>query len=520
MTVLAPSAPARGLARDHLLVAGCAAAFVGLCALFWPFVADDALIVGRYARNAAAGHGLVYNIGEYVSALTSPLHALLETALAWLGLDPVQAYRLLAPALVLAGWLAAVRQTGLGGAALLLFSALSLFSPFLALWTVGGLETPLLACLATLFVARLSRMVRADAATGADLLWLGGLAGLMFVTRYDSALVSVPLLLAVLTVAYRRPALWAGAALCLALVGGWLLFAALYYGDVFPTSYYLKLADGGRAPLDSLSALLNFLLLSGLFLLPLLLRPAPLASRAPLARAILRGGAISAVLFLLYASRASGQHMMFGYRLFLPYLMGASLVLVLALPRARPGLAGLFVGWQAVMAAVVTFAGVNPAPLTRLPGLQRAYAEYEFVTPAAHKIHMDTLRADAEAIAAHWEATGRQEQPRIYLRAGGTGYWLPDFYVYESLVSYRHACGDPMLTMVGASHYMQQLGFSKTGTMVEDRGRARPDIADDAPLLFETEVDWMGPHAVGYLYGPEPAALDLGDRIHSPCIAG
>ena len=63
--------------------------YAGLTFAFAPFVADDAYIVGRYAANFAEGHGLVYNRGEYISALTSPLHALLEGVFAKFGLDPV-----------------------------------------------------------------------------------------------------------------------------------------------------------------------------------------------------------------------------------------------------------------------------------------------------------------------------------------------------------------------------------------------------------------------------------------------
>ncbi len=417
---------------DRALVSGSVLVFLALCTLFWGFVADDAYIVGRYAQNAAAGNGLVYNVGERVSALTSPLHALLEAALAYCGLDPVKAYRIVAPMLVLVGWYAAIRETGLRGNALLLFTSVSLFSPFLALWTVGGLETAVLACIATLFTSRLVVMKRAGAADLRDFTWLGLLSALMFLTRYDSILVTAPVLLAIVLAEYRRPALWLGATLCVALASGWLLFSALYYGDIFPTSYYLKFALARRAPIDSLSALLNFGLLSGLFLIVLYLRPESVKTHAPLSKAILRGAAFSAVLFLVYASRASGQHMMFGYRLFVPFLIGTSLVLSLSLTNPRPALSAVFVGWQAVMVAVVTLVGVNPAPLTRLPGLDRAYAEYEFVTPAIYGGLMNMLRNDAEAIAAHWRETGRKEQPRIYLRTGGTGYWLPDFYVYEN----------------------------------------------------------------------------------------
>ncbi len=55
------------------------------CALTWAGnyqVIDDSLIYARYIRNALQGHGLVYNIGEHVNALTSPLYCYLLLAVA------------------------------------------------------------------------------------------------------------------------------------------------------------------------------------------------------------------------------------------------------------------------------------------------------------------------------------------------------------------------------------------------------------------------------------------------------
>ena len=502
------------------MVVGGAVVFLATCVLFSPFVADDAFIVGRYAQNAAGGFGLVYNVGERVSALTSPLHALLETVLALCGLDPVGSYRVIAPLLVLLGWFVALRETGLRGTALALFTAASLFSPFLALWAVGGLETPILACLATLFASRLIVMTRAGAAAWHDFSWLGLLAGLMFLTRYDSVLVTAPILLAIIVVEYRRAALWMGAALCLLVASSWLLFSQSYYGEVFPTSYYVKFLADARPSIDSVSATLNFALLSGLFLIVLSRPRAKLEERPSLSKAIIRGAAFSVAFLVAYSMRASGEHMMFGYRLFVPYLMAAVLAVSPAMDDRPFFLPAVFAGWQAVMICMVAFIGVNPAPLTRLPGLDRAYAEYEHITPGTYRRFMDMLRADAEAIQAHWKETGRKEQPRIYLRTGGTGYWLPDFYVYETLVSYRHDCRVPVVEMNNASHYLQQLGFSRMGTMVEDLGRARDDIPDDAALLFATTLDWEGPQVTGYLYGPEPIPLDLGDKVGSECVFG
>lgn len=518
MTLSCPSqTPRRDWLSLPVIIPSAVLLFLAACLLFSPFVADDAYIVGRYALNAAEGNGLVYNLGERVSALTSPLHALLEAGLALTGLDPVAAYRILAPFLVLVGWVVAVRQAALGASAAMLFGVIALASPFMALWTVGGLETPILAMLAVLFVARLVVVARKNHATTADFLWLGALAGLMFVTRYDSVLVSAPPLVALLTLCWRRPGLWLGAALCVAVAGSWLAFAALYYGDIFPTSYYLKFSFGGRPQIDSISATLNFLLLSGVWLLAFSVRLSGMAKRSLMARALLRGAMISAMLFLVYALQAAGQHMMFGYRMFVPYLPAAGLLLTLAVPADRHWVASAILAWQGAMIAIVSSVGVNPAPLTRLPGLQAAYAEYEFITPRSYGLFMDMLREDSREIAAHWRNTGKPEVPRIYLRTGGTGYWLRDFYVYESLVSFRQGCGDQLGERIRASHYMQQMDMSQLGDIVRTIGQERPDVMAGDKLLFSTVIDWMGQKETGYLYGPDPSALVLGPEVDSPC---
>ncbi len=51
---------------------------------------DDSLIYARYIQNLISGNGLVYNVGEYVNGLTSPLFAWLSLAPAYLFSDARQ----------------------------------------------------------------------------------------------------------------------------------------------------------------------------------------------------------------------------------------------------------------------------------------------------------------------------------------------------------------------------------------------------------------------------------------------
>ena len=51
--------------------------FVIALYFYFPFSAEDSYIVGRYAYNFGTYGELAYNIEEPISALTSPLHAII-----------------------------------------------------------------------------------------------------------------------------------------------------------------------------------------------------------------------------------------------------------------------------------------------------------------------------------------------------------------------------------------------------------------------------------------------------------
>src|SRR5262249_19087380 len=74
----------------------CLAGFAALLAIFFTFTAEDAWIVARYARNAVDLGQFVFNRGESVNALTSPLDALLRVALQATTADPILAHKLVA----------------------------------------------------------------------------------------------------------------------------------------------------------------------------------------------------------------------------------------------------------------------------------------------------------------------------------------------------------------------------------------------------------------------------------------
>lgn len=462
--------------RTSGYIVGLALAFYAcLCFLYSPFAADDAYIVGRYALNAVDGHGLVYNPGEYISALTSPLHALALVAIAQVHDDPVAMYRILSPCVpVLSAILAyfIYRPTLREVAVIALFA---LASPFLALWSVGGLETPLLTAWLMMFVAYFFKIYRSDRIESSDLFAVGVLAALAFLTRFDSVLITMPLLISLVFVAWNRWQLWAAGAVSAVIAFSWLVYAYLTYGDIWPTSVHIKLVAQGGGGLESVSALLNFVLISGALLVLIFAwgrRGSAVEGDPPLLsspqKAITRGALISGALFAGYCAEAAGVHMMFGYRMFVPLLFPLAMIIAAYTQhRALAHLACLAV-LQTAMAATVLTVGMNVRLIDNFGPLGRAEGEMRQTTPEAYGRFMANLRNDAEGLNRHWAEQQIDRDPAILLFTGGSGYWLRDFYVFEELVSFRKVCDSTLLSLIQASDYIQTIDHLRVNSTVQD----------------------------------------------------
>ncbi len=191
-----------------------------------PLRFEDALIVLRYARNLAEGHGFVFNPGERVLGVTTPLHTLASAGYVSLGPQHAPAIQNVSGLvfLVLEAWLAArlVQRTHpppVGGLVAVLVATNLNFS-----YLYFGMETHLFAFLVLLaFTLHTSRR---ETATGIVL-------GLAFLTRYDAALLA--LLIGLALWAERRTPPWRLAAAFFAVTTPWLVFAALYFGTILPS---------------------------------------------------------------------------------------------------------------------------------------------------------------------------------------------------------------------------------------------------------------------------------------------
>lgn len=329
---------------------------------FFRFTADDSFIVARYGRNLAEGRGLVFNAGERVNALTSSLHAFLLGGLDSLGLDAILVNKVLG-LLAVAAAAALVAHYARGERALALAGIVT--SPFLILWAVGGLETPYLTLVVATLVVVLIRAGSRPSPSATAL--VSTLVGLAFLTRDDSVVFTLPV---VVWLAWRNRSArgWAALGLPLALIGGgWLAATESYYGDIFPTSFYVKGGSVAFQGLPSIFSVLTFVLFSGLvwLLLPVSRRPSRFALAAIALGSIAAAAAFADLYFghvelrsgwvenrdaLLIAAVASG--------LVLPWLTWAnSRATLRALGRALRGYPWL---WSRACTGLRPFRGPRP----------------------------------------------------------------------------------------------------------------------------------------------------------------
>lgn len=212
------------------------------------FYHDDAYITLRYARNLIDSAGVVWNPGEYVQGYTNFLHLMLVSCLGRLGIDLVVASRVVGVAALL--WLVVLliswSRRGEDESASRLWhvpAILVMTSAPMLVWSVGGLEGTLFSALVA--SGCLLFLVGLDAEVGAPAFMASGAClGMSFLTRPDGvvfvALSACWLLLDRPSQQGRRDLMrfLGGAAL---VIVPYVIWQSLYYGDIVPNTFYVKI---------------------------------------------------------------------------------------------------------------------------------------------------------------------------------------------------------------------------------------------------------------------------------------
>lgn len=496
-----------------------------LAVLYFPLRADDAYIVARYADNAYLGQGWTFNDGERINALTSPLHSVVLMALRTVTPDTVFWYRLIGAGIAV-GVLAWVARKRWGhDATALLFLALTIASPFVMFWAVGGLETPLLLAAVTVLTALTLDSDRDNGTTKAVLVVVA--CGIAVFTRYDASLFVLPVLIHWL-VRHRGDVLvWLAAALVGFLLACWVAFTYVYYGDILPTSFYVK-AGTLPAPDD----IYRGLRYAGSFLLLSLAWVAAIVGIRTTGTTASSGWWAVTVGLLVYGAYglfAGTKHMMYGYRLFVPFLPALLLVCLqsrttdgsTSAPKGGAVIVAACLAFQVVLGGFVYFLSQNPT--IDLAWQRRSATEtFEFSSFGARHTatFLDAVDAQADAIRQHWAGTNRERKMRLAAVTGGLlPYRLSDAYVLEPLVSYRHRC-KPLLEPM-ADYQQVVFDFDRdAGELERNRiGRGMQRIHQQVfpvgglrkePMKLALEV-WYQPNA-------EP--LVIPPRIGEECLPG
>jgi arabinofuranosyltransferase len=497
-----------------LACASCA----GSAMLFADFIAEDAYILYRYVENVFRLGSLVYNAEDRINALTSPLHALIMTVLYAATDECAVTARVVGLALLLvtAGGLALRFRSDPPVA---LFSASLVALPSCAvLWAYGGLETPWLMALVAVSALH---STRPRASAGDTYLQLV-LAGLGFLARYDAALFFAPLALHALlrepANRHRLGAVLAGAALPLA----WLATAYAYYGDIFPTSFYIKPPGFGLSRLlDNAQYVMAWTILAGLF-------PAGIAwclhGGTPFRRRFAASVRAHWPLYfgvcleLAYTLTMATNHMMFSFRAFTPYIPAVAIVLAQSLHAEREG--GTSVAGTAVLVGFVALASIGHAAHSwhtydrSINGLSPVGEMRHMGSRDWMRDFMGALWQQADAIRRDWPTrpAAAARPPRIGTYAGGVvPYAVPEAYVYEALASYRH--GRPQY-----NNYIEYCDYGMVVTPhfgpVEKQLRFQPERFQ---LIFERTITFEGqPQSLRVYYNPRPDPHPLGNRIDRP----
>ncbi len=252
-------APRRGIRAERAVFIGILILYAEYCLLFiyhssfvvggnrYFALLDDAMISMRYAKNFAAGYGLVWNIGgTRVEGYTNFLWVIVMSLFHFLPIPPskmslavqVLAMLLLISNLFFVRRIARILSNGSPGVMTGSVLLTALFYP-LNIWSLRGMEVSILTLILTIAVWKTLQWPRQDRLPG--VLFLLIMCGILI--RTD---MFVPFLALLLIDSFhmRQMGLKIDVRGYLVMVGVLLahtIFRYAYYGEVLPNTYYLKL---------------------------------------------------------------------------------------------------------------------------------------------------------------------------------------------------------------------------------------------------------------------------------------
>jgi len=469
-----------------LYIATLTVVVIGL-SLFFGFTAEDSFISLRYARNVFSGHGPIYNHGENINAMTSPLHVFILYLFFYITENTELANKIMGISCAITS-AAILARAFRGNGYLVALAVATAISPApVLLWSVGGLETPLLLLLVTISVPLVLAIVERQQYVW-NYLVLCLVGGIAFLVRYDSAIYFGPIILVVAFINGIR--IWQ--ALCW-ITGAiapfsWIVFSIAYYGDPLPTSFYVKTPS-----VDSVQAnviyIATFLATTGLALVMLI----PLASsgnashprnRIPRLQATVLAAGVAMVL--LYGLTMATTHMMFQFRFFVPFFgVTAALVALLSQFRNVPSPILFYCTSVVIVAGCASYFQIYKKSLNGFSPV----GEYRRLSLQEYETFIATLEANADAIYVDWKKRGTDREPRVYTFAEGVlPYKLNNAYIYGGLVSYRHGSKPNALgALKRNADYVHIVAPRHGNVSAQIEGLAAAELVSDETMIFDGE---------------------------------
>ena len=514
--------------------------FAATTAFFFPFTADDSYIVARYAVNARDRGEWVFNAGEHVTAMTSPVHGMLLVGLSFLADDPLQLYKVVAVALVTGSFAWLLARYGVRRREAIPLAAV-LTAPSVVLWMAAGLETPLLAAIVAIIAGLL---YMSESSSARSFFVVAALTGLAAITRYDSVLFVGPVFLAALLQPRRAWTERVGAMAVAAVVPlVWFLFSLQKFGAILPTSFYIKTPTGDLNVVTfNVSYMAEHLAIAGLAVLALY-SAARVLSTGSAVRAVADevrarwGLHLGIAAVLAYGATMATVHMMFAFRHFMPYLAPTALAVVLftrrsgdkQLPVQPQGMASPPppLGLWAETAAVVAILAVHALHAQALYGrsLQGLGSLGEYASQGMLGYTRDfipAMRRNAVDVRAHWDALQMGRPPRIWtFAAGALPYEYRDAYIYEELVSFRHRCpantrGDRPDSRLWRAHADYIHAFTRHGSL---NRLLAPVRVRQVELISKQTLHFNGrDEELLVYYNPAARPHVLPPAIDDPCV--
>jgi len=392
---------------------------------------------------------------------------------------------------------------------LITFALTALAAPSI-LWAVGGLETSLLGLAITCSIPFTKNVLINNDKSSINFLLICCLAGLAFLIRYDSIIFFIILISCLIFSIYISRKL---IALSL-LIGGlaplvWLGFCLYFYGDLLPTPFYIKTPSFSYLFKNFNYIVLNiFLIGTGfIFLISLLFLKLKVSAikndkKLFLIYILALGG------FLLYGITMATVHMMFQFRAIAPYIPLLNFVLGLFLV-SQPLKRSFYITsifFILVLASINYWQTYNKS----INGFA-SFAEYKNTSIPSYENFLEVLRLNALDIKEHQiKNLNPSSTPRLYTFAGGViPFNLNNFYVYESLVSYRHK-NTGERKKIQSSNYIHIL-FPRHGSIESQINNLDPTQLE---LISKREIIFDGyPEKFLVYWNKSPLENSLSNRV-------